>query len=306
MNINNVDFLEKRDLREKVIGKVEVLDKVGNLLLLPNTEYGTTEQVANYYKVDIEVIKKIATRNEDELISDGYKNFRKNNVIDLLKGHEVHLENVIGKSVVTLHNEEKIEIPNRGLRLFPKRAILRVGMLLRDSEVAKEIRTRLLDVMHDVEKGVPQIVENVVNEINAEKQLMVDRVEAEMSGDYDKVCEINARLFALKNKRIKELENINEKITTNALTISESRDVINRVVRTIAMKKYNAMFGAAWSDLYSKINYKLGINIRARHKNGSSSLLSTLTEQETFEVEKIVRNWAVKLGLDIDKLTKIA
>lgn len=30
--------------------------------------------------------------------------------------------------------------------LFPKRAILRVGMLLRDSEVAKEVRTQLLNI----------------------------------------------------------------------------------------------------------------------------------------------------------------
>ncbi|PDY07989.1 hypothetical protein COM83_33620, partial [Bacillus cereus] len=30
--------------------------------------------------------------------------------------------------------------------LFPKRAILRVGMLLRDSEVAKEVRNQLLNI----------------------------------------------------------------------------------------------------------------------------------------------------------------
>jgi len=36
----------------------------------------------------------------------------------------------------------------RGILLFPRRAILRVGMLLRDSEVAKQVRTYLLDAEH--------------------------------------------------------------------------------------------------------------------------------------------------------------
>ena len=43
------------------------------------------------------------------------------------------------------------KIPSRGLTLIPKRALLRIGMLLRDSEVAKEVRSRLLDIIHDVE-----------------------------------------------------------------------------------------------------------------------------------------------------------
>ena len=62
-------------------------------------------------------------------------------------------------------------LPNRGMKLFPKRAILRVGMLLRDSEIAKEIRTRLLDIVQDTEKASPEIIHNVVEEINEEKQL---------------------------------------------------------------------------------------------------------------------------------------
>ena len=86
----------------------------------------------------------------------------------------------------------------------------------------------------------------------------------------------------------------------------ESRDIINRIVRSIAIKEYNGMFVKAWSELYSKLNYKLGINIKARNKKRGESHLSTLTEEETFAVEKIVRNWAVAAGLDLDKLLKIA
>lgn len=208
--------------------------------------------------------------------------------------------------VINLKDGTELNITNRGIRIFPKRAILRVGMLLRDSEIAKEIRTRLLDIVHDTEKQIPKIIHNVVNEISEEKQLMLDRVEAEINGDYDKVSVVNAKLFNLKNKRIEELENENKQITTHALTIIESRSVINRIVRTIAMREYNSMFGKAFGDLYAKVNYILGINIKARDKKKSESYLDTLTEKETFEVEKIVRNWAVKVGIDLDELLKIA
>ena len=43
---------------------------------------------------------------------------------------------------------------------FPKRAILRVGILLRNSHVAKEVRTILLDIVHDTENLAPEITSN--------------------------------------------------------------------------------------------------------------------------------------------------
>lgn len=309
--VKETGLLEQKELREKAISRIEVLDKVGDLLLLPNTEYGTVEQIANYYKVGKEAIQKIIQRHKDELIQDGYKNHRKSEIENIYKqnGHYVQdvesIENTQTKTIIKFQNKDILSFGNAGMSLFPKRAILRVGMLLRDSEVAKEIRTRLLDIIQDTEKESPKIIQNVVAEISEEKQLMLDRVEAEIRGDYSEVSVINAKLFQLKNKRIEELENINNTITTHALTIMESRDVINRLARNIAMKEYNSMFGKAYGDLYSKVNYKLGINIKLRNKKKNESYLHTLTEEETYEVEKIVRNWAIKIGLDVDKLLKI-
>lgn len=284
---NELQLVDEKDLRESVIGRTEILDKVGELLLLPNTEHATTEQVADYYNVGLEAVGSLIKDNRNEVEGDGYK---------VLTGNEL-------KSLKDLC---QIKSRARQIAIFPKRAILRVGMLLRDSEVAKEVRTRLLDIIHDTQEQSPEIVQGVVNEIDEERHLMLDRVEAEMNGDYGSVCEINAQLFALKNKRITELEVINEKITTNALTISESRAVINRIVRNIAIKEYSGMFGKAWGELYTQVNYKLGINIKNRNKKKNESYINTLTEEETFEVEKIVRNWAVAVGLDLDSLLKIA
>ena len=211
-----------------------------------------------------------------------------------------------GDELSSLKKLCQIKSRARSLATFTKRTVLNVGMLLRDSEIAKEVRSRLLDVAHDSEKGNGNMT-IIDEEISEEKQLMLDRMEAEFNGDFDKVCEVNAKLFALKNKRIKELEDEVESITTHSLTIEESSDVINRLIRMIAVKEYNSQFGKVWGDFYSKLNYKLGINIKSRtKKKKSDSYLSTLSEEELFKAEEIVRTWANDLKIDIQKVLKIA
>lgn len=279
-------LLENKKIREKVVDRIEVLEQVGELLLLPNTEFATTEMVAKYYVEDIETIKKIVERHNDEIISDGYKVLTANELRDI-------------KSLCQIKSRA------RSLAIFPKRAILRIGMLLRDSKIAKELRSRLLDIIHDSEQGQGNI-ETIINEISEEKQLMLQRIEAEMNGNFDEVCVINAKLFALKNKRISELEDEIKIITENSLTIKEARKVINRLVRIIAMKEFSGAFGKAYSELYSKVNYQLGINIKARNKKSNQSYIEVLTEEETFSVEKIVRTWANNIGIDVEKELKIS
>lgn len=301
--MNENELLTNAKRREENMGRVEVLDKVGTLLSLPNTELYTTEMVANYYEVPVETVKSVVNYNNDELKNNGYSLQSKENLLSL----NFNLKTKRGGFNI-LDNEGNIVATgnNKGIATFTKRTVLNVGMLLRDSEIAKEIRSRLLDVVHDSEKGNGDI-STVIEEVSEEKQLMLDRMEAEFNGDFDKVCEINAKLFALKNKRIKELEDEVETITTHSLTIEESSDVINRLIRIIAVKEYNNQFSKVWGDFYSKLNYKLGINIKSRtKKKKSDSYLSTLSEEELFKAEEIVRAWANDLEIDVQKVLKIA
>ena len=298
--MKEVDLLQRKEAREDCINRVEELDKVGELLLLPNTEYATTEQVANYYEVGIEAVRKLFQRNKEELVHNGAITLGANKIVDdILRVDKMSIHKT--KSGILIGDNK---LNYRSNLLFSKRAILNVGMLLRDSEVAKEIRTRLLDIVHDASKqnsNEETIVENVVNEISEEKQLMLDRIEAEMNGDFETVCVINAKLFALKNKRIEELETEVENITTHALDIIESRKVINCLVRNIAVVKYGGKFGNAYNDLYKKLNYQLGININARKQKNK---LDSLSEEEMYKTEEIVRAWANDCGIDInDKLS---
>lgn len=289
------DVMESKEMRDRAVSRVEVLDKVKELLLIGNSDYATMTQLAEYFEVGRTTLEKSIQRNKEEIFSDGVKKMTKGEIVELLK--TPNSSNVDKKS--------ELKISPRGGYVFPKRAILRIAMLLRDSNIAKEIRTRLLDVFHDVEEKNPEIVENVVNEIDEERNLLLQRVEAEVAGDFDKVSVINAKIFNLKNKRIRDLENTVDNITTNKLTIIESRSVINRMVRKIAFVEYDGSFKDAYSNLYSKINYKLNINIKSRKKKKNESYLKTLTEEEIFQVEQIVRTRANDLKLDLNSLLKI-
>ena len=296
------ELLTNVKTREENMDRVEVLDVVKTLLSLPNTELYTIEMVANYYEVEVGTIQKLVTRNVDELSKNGYKT---------MTGKEIK-EEFLGKDNVSIANFKGYftlngsKMNNNTNRIFTKRTVLNVGMLLRDSKIAQEVRSRLLDITHDAEKDNGS-VSNVISELNEEQQLMLNRMEAEFNGDFEKVCEINAKLFALKNKRIKELEDEVESITIHSLTIEESTKIINRLMRIIAAKEYNNQFGKVWGDFYSKLNYKLGINVKARtKKKKSDSYLSTMTEDELFKAEEIVRTWANDLDINVQEAIKIA
>lgn len=84
--MNELQFIDDRTLRDSRISHYEVLERVKNLLLIPGTEFATVKQVAEFYEVDIDAIKKICQRNFDELSDDGVRIEKMEN---FLKGQDV-------------------------------------------------------------------------------------------------------------------------------------------------------------------------------------------------------------------------
>lgn len=121
---NENQLLENKQMREECVGRIEVLNKVKELLLLPNTDFATTEMVANYYETKKKTIEKLVERNNEELTSDGYR---------VLTGEELKI----------IKYANGIKPRGKQLAIFPKRAILKVGMLLRDSEIANKVKQEL-------------------------------------------------------------------------------------------------------------------------------------------------------------------
>lgn len=135
-----IDVIDNKMERDKLVERVEVLDKVNQLILLPELEMATTQQVADFYGVNKKVINNLVLKNKDEITGDGYKVIDGKNLVNLLK-RSAKIENMKGYVLI-----EGNKVGHGSNGFFPKRAILRMGMLLRDSDVAKEVRTQLLNV----------------------------------------------------------------------------------------------------------------------------------------------------------------
>jgi uncharacterized coiled-coil DUF342 family protein len=126
--MDEILLLESPTLRQRFCKdqNISVLDKVSHLDTLEQTEFATFKQVCEFFQVPPQAIKSLVFDHKEELLLDGYKVFLKKELQKFLKG--------------------TFEIPNRGLALFPRRAVLRIAMLLRDSPIARNIRTYLLKV----------------------------------------------------------------------------------------------------------------------------------------------------------------
>lgn len=116
--------------RDRLAGRTDVIDKVGVLRCLPDDMNATTAMVAEFYEVDREALLKVVQRNRDELDDDGFRIIGRSEVVDILS-----------------MTPDELGMPRTApsMSLFPRRAVLRIGMLLRDSLIARQVRDYLLD-----------------------------------------------------------------------------------------------------------------------------------------------------------------
>lgn len=149
-------FIEDKGLREKYINKLEVLDKVKKIVTLPNTELMTTKMVAEWYEVEFKTIEKLIQRNVDELTENGMLFMKYSEIKDRVNSDIV----------------SELKISRRGTYVFSKRALLNVGMLLRDSVIARRVRTALLDQQEELTD------EQKVKGIDEEERLLLNIIRA--------------------------------------------------------------------------------------------------------------------------------
>ncbi|MFC5773214.1 hypothetical protein [Ectobacillus antri] len=106
-----------------------MLERVKGLLLLPNLEMATTQQVADFYEVDKKTLDTLVIRNRKELKEDGIKILKKKDYL-LRNLHNVEVVHKRSHIEILDKNGNKHILTNRGSLVFPKRAILRVGNVL--------------------------------------------------------------------------------------------------------------------------------------------------------------------------------
>lgn len=264
--MTEMNFVDSKDLREQNINRLEVLDKVKQLFLIPDMNVMTSKQVADYYEVPLKTLISCYTYNKDEIYSDGvtlktYGDFKK------IENQSFKHEH--GKAIVKLSENITLEIPTRGILCFSKRAILRIGMLLRDSNVAKEVRTQLLNTFENA--SIEQRTSTIVEEEN----LWKDLYKAVTSEDFTAETKAKSRIIAFQYRHIKKLED-EKKILTAEILKWDDRSKLNKAVRSIASAR-DVPFGCVWNELYNELLYKHHIGLKNR---GNAPYIQHIKENE--------------------------
>ncbi|MCH6161496.1 restriction endonuclease [Streptomyces marispadix] len=128
-------LLESQTLRAAVAERTEALEKVKALTLLSDGLHVTTRMVADYFEVAERTVNRLMQRHREELTENGMRT---------LRGSELELF----KRDILSPFPESYPQPRSNLALFTRRTVLNVAMLLRDSDVARRVRTYLLDAEH--------------------------------------------------------------------------------------------------------------------------------------------------------------
>jgi uncharacterized coiled-coil protein SlyX/molybdopterin converting factor small subunit len=139
-----IALLESRAMRVEHAGRVEALDKVKALALLPDSIHVSTEGVARYFEVSTEVVRQVTSRHREELTENG---------MQVLRGSDLREYQSDKMSLSSGDGVKSYPQRRSSLTLFTRRTVLNIAMLLRDSDIARRVRTHLLDAEESVREG---------------------------------------------------------------------------------------------------------------------------------------------------------
>jgi hypothetical protein len=128
---NELILAESRTMRDELVFKDDVLDKIKFVIAIPGTSEATIDLAANYYEVDKDAIESVIRRHRNEFNDYGEMRILKGKLLTEFK---------------TLRQADGSFKGINSLTLFSRRGLLRIGMLLTESSVAKTIRHYLLNI----------------------------------------------------------------------------------------------------------------------------------------------------------------
>lgn len=128
MRLNLVNSKEDRQKvftmeQEGRINLVNLLKKYGEVV-----DFMTEPMLAQFFRANQKGVEQVTNRHGKEFEKYGYRVYKRSELLNL--------------QVVGLEN-----IPNRGLRLYPIKAVILMGMMLTESEVAEQLRSDIMDIL---------------------------------------------------------------------------------------------------------------------------------------------------------------
>lgn len=222
-------LVESRTMRDQHVYRDSVLEKVKIIPQLPNTTELTLQMASSYYEVSNETLRSLVRRYRDEF--NEYEELR------MLKGKALKEF----KALVMNSPEYEDIKTSPSLQLINRRGLLRLGMLLAESEVAKSVRNYLLNVEEVSDKE--QKLWAVEREISKrERRMLTDSIQEFYNGAIKQGFEyatftnlVYKILFDSSAKQLRELYELdkNEPLR-DSFTTEDLRKVVN-VERTIAV-----------------------------------------------------------------------
>ena len=125
--------------RNELVERTDILDAVDikEIPYLPGRDYIITEQVANYLEADIKEVKRLCTKYRAEFLADGMET---KTVQEITEGQNVTTENQKGRVMVAYPNGLNISFGYKGAKVFNKKCIMRLALLLESSKFAENVR----------------------------------------------------------------------------------------------------------------------------------------------------------------------
>jgi hypothetical protein len=224
------------DRAEELLSKAKAL----HFNVWQGTGIATTEQVADFYAVPIETVRQTVKRNHQEFKADGLK---------VLHGKELRLVS----DTLSLTNKA------RNLTIWNPRATLRLGYLLRDSAIAKAVRTTSLDFIEQVAQPKAEPPKSQAEMLLVYAQQLVDQEQ--------RVQAVEARVHQIEQRSIDAVQTLSllPAPTEPAPPLTE-RASLRKLINAWCRSK-NIEHEEAWRILYAELLLRDGFSVNARIKN---------------------------------------
>lgn len=296
-----------REQRAALLDRIDVLNKVKALMLLPEIFMVTVKQLAEYFEESEENIRKCYSTHKAELSSNGAVNLTPSQLREQLTGKNFTSVGSRSGQLVCINDDCYFEMNNRGAVFFPPRAILNMAMLLPKSRVAREVRTQLLNI---TESTMPQ---ERVAAIESEQEMLADIGRAYASGDIAAFAAASSKYSGYLNRNLAAatdqitvlntekaaLNEVNAMLSEKAL-VWEPRRTLNALIRAIAASAFDHKYSAAWDRFYRELKYRTGITITKRTGfRAGKPALDTVREEEWPQLMKVIASLCYDYCVDV-------
>lgn len=245
------DILEKEELRQEILNNsrsLNIMNKYKTITTISNTEYETLDRVAKYFEVDYDCIKKLVQNNKRELIKNGLLILKGKETREFLGGDNISLHNYKGYFI-----SDNRKFNNRSNTLVNKRCFLNMAMLLRDSKVAQEIRSKMLDIILNGNSNNETLTVNNTELLDKieEQNKTINELLKMIESLSDKIDDLNKSSKTLTTKN-------NDMTVINITNLDKFKTYLNSLDDNVTMSKKE------YIDLFNKYEFyykKIGITL---------------------------------------------